>query len=341
MNVMGNSNIHKQIMGEYRILKEQREAKIRQLTGEMYMRFPRIREIDDEISRLTVRYAKMVANGEFTPEQAVDKMNKNKNALMKERDRIVLENNIELPQSVEYVCDKCKDEGLIDGEPCICYLKKLRTIMQDSAKKISNLAYNANNDTFSDFNLNYYSKNINPEYGVSPYENMKSIYAECVNFASKFTQNDKNNPKNLYFYGASGLGKTFLSNCISNYLISHGISVIYQTSYKLFQFLEDYKFGKINRSEYSFVYDSIYDCDLLIIDDLGTEFITSYTCSVFFDVLNTRLMNGKKMIISTNLRLNETEKLYSQRVYSRIIGEFNVLGFFGEDIRQLKNNREE
>ena len=118
-----------------------------------------------------------------------------------------------------------------------------------------------------------------------------------------------------------------------------GSFVIYKSAYKLFEFLEDYKFGKIDRDKYMFVYDSIYNCDLLIIDDLGTEFITTYTQSVFFDLLTSRLDMGKSMVISTNLPMEKISEIYQQRVMSRLLNEFNVLRFAGVDIRSLKNNK--
>ena len=107
--------------------------------------------------------------------------------------------------------------------------------------------------------------------------------------------------------------------------------------YKLFEFLEDYKFGRLSREEYSIVYNTIYDCDLLIIDDFGTEFITSYTQSVFFDLLNTRLINGKSTVISTNLNFDKLNDIYGERVISRLQNEFTGLFFCGKDIRFLKN----
>ena len=112
---------------------------------------------------------------------------------------------------------------------------------------------------------------------------------------------------------------------------------MYKSSYKLFEFLEDYKFGRVSRDEYSLIYNTIYDCELLIIDDFGTEFITSYTQSVFFDLLNTRLMNGKSTIISTNLNFDKLNEIYQERVTSRLQNEFTGLFFCGKDIRVLRN----
>ena len=162
--------------------------------------------------------------------------------------------------------------------------------------------------------------------------NMNSVLAECKLFCMDFNKKGGN----LYFYGASGTGKTFMTNCIANFLIRNGNSVIYQSAYKLFQFMEDYKFGRINAETVSGKHDSIYNSDLLIIDDLGTEFMTAYTCSVLFDILNTRLCNGKSTIISTNLSVGKLKEKYTDRISSRIIGNFELMRFIGDDIRIAK-----
>ena len=135
---------------------------------------------------------------------------------------------------------------------------------------------------------------------------MRAVYANCSRFANFFGEGLSGN---LLLCGPSGLGKTFMAGCIANAVSDKGYLVIYKSSYKLFQFLEDYKFGKIDRDTYSVLYDAIYDCDLLIIDDFGTEFITSYTQSVFFDLLSTRLTEEKSIIISTNLSFEKITAL--------------------------------
>ena len=188
---------------------------------------------------------------------------------------------------------------------------------------------------FDNFKLGFYSNDIDPECGSSPRKIMKMNLAKCVKFANEFTGS---NSGNILLYGPSGLGKSFMAGCIYNRVTDNGYFALYKSSYKLFQFLEDYKFGRVDRDAYAVSYNAVYDCDLLIIDDFGTEFITSYTQSVFFDLLNTRLMNGKSTIISTNLKHAELLKIYQERVCSRLENEFVNLLFCGTDIRSLKNN---
>ena len=164
---------------------------------------------------------------------------------------------------------------------------------------------------------------------VSPRENMQNILATCKNFVMRFP----NLEKNLLFWGAPGLGKTFLSTCIAKELIKRGYSVIYETAYQTFSMLEELKFKRSEDDRLKFKADKIYSCDLLILDDLGSEFSTQYTNAAFFDILNSRLIAGKKTVINTNLSIAELGKKYSERVTSRMIGHYEMLEFFGKDIR--------
>ena len=146
----------------------------------------------------------------------------------------------------------------------------------------------------------------------------------------------KRNNAGMMLLGDTGTGKTFMAGCIANRFISRGYSVVYQSAYKLFQFMEDYKFNRVERNAESGLFERIYNADLLIIDDLGTEFSTAYTCSVLFDILNTRLLNKKSTVISSNLNLDNLIKKYTDRVSSRIIGYFEMMRFTGDDIRIAK-----
>ncbi len=327
-----NSRIHQNIMNEYRLINIARDEKINTIKKYNGERVPELSVIDEKISCLAVQYAKKVITEGITPEKAVELMQAKKAELLERKYLLIDNNNLIRDDLVEYECPLCKDTGFVSDNPCTCYIEKLKKITKEQVEKTSGLGVEFKNNTFSNFNMDFYSREVDHRYGVSPYENMSSIYNECIYFVENFNNTAT---KNLLFYGASGLGKTYLSHAISNELILEGASVVYHTAYKLFQFLEDYKFGKIPREQNIDAYNSIYDCDLLIIDDLGTEFITSYTCSVFFDVMNTRLINGKKIIISTNLAIGEIESIYSQRVFSRILGNYNILHFFGDDIRRI------
>ena len=211
-------------------------------------------------------------------------------------------------------------------------MKILNKLITKNVEGSRELSFSFENDRFENFSFKWYSEAVDSTLKTSPLENMKMVYKDCVlfceNFATEF--------QNLFFYGNTGTGKTFMANCIANDLISKGYKVVYQSAYKLCQFMEDYKFNRIERVPNTALYENIYNADLLIIDDLGTEFGTAYTCSVIFDILNTRFMNKKSTIISSNLSMTNIQKKYTDRVSSRIMGYFEMMRFMGEDIRIAK-----
>ena len=185
---------------------------------------------------------------------------------------------------------------------------------------------------FDNFDFSYYSDIVDPKENISPKRNMESIFQTCFNFVKNFDETDEN----LLLYGGPGLGKTFLSSCIAKDLLDKGKTVFYQTAFKIFGLLEDYKFNRSEESSVKTQVDRLFDVDLLIIDDLGAEFINTYTSSAFFNILNSRLLDKRKTIINTNLNMEELVNLYSNRVVSRLLGHYTPLKFFGEDIRKLK-----
>ena len=323
--------LHELVMKEYRKKEEMRKNQRDIKLADLYARFPEIRAIDDQISSLAIKHAARIIKEGITPEMAVEAVKSEKAVLESKRTSILNNAMYSEDMTVEYDCDICKDSGFVDGQKCKCYMEIMKKIMLSNVNGAKNLIFDFENDTFDNFTFDWYSKDvIDSKINISPYENIKSVYMVCKDFCNNFGRD----AQNLYFYGSSGTGKTFMASCIANEVSSKGYNVIYQSAYKLFQFMEDYKFCRIDRE--TPLYDDIYNCDLLIIDDLGTEFGTAYTCSVLFDILNSRLLNEKSTIISSNLNLGSLEKKYTDRVHSRIVGNFEVLRFLGEDIRILK-----
>ena len=328
------SDIHNRIVAHYGTLTLQHEKQKREQKEFLYKKYPRIEQIDNEIAMLAVTSARRILEEKISAKEATDSMNKLALALKKEREDILSQNG-EADDNIAYECEICKDTGLVaDGVKCSCYINKMREYISLPGEKINTNSTVFKNLVFDNFNLSYYPDTVDANCGFVPRKMMKMNYAKCLKFANEFNGECS---ENILLYGPSGLGKTFLASAIYNRVCERGYFAMYKSSYKLFEFLEDYKFGRLNKDDYSLVYDTIYDCELLIIDDFGTEFITSYTQSVFFDLLNTRLLNGKSTIISTNLNFEKIREIYQERVTSRLQNEFTGLFFCGKDIRSLKN----
>lgn len=228
-----------------------------------------------------------------------------------------------------YTCPKCKDTGYIGQHKCACFTKKaIELVYHDS--NLKNIITTENFDTFS---YEWYDKKMPiPSIGLTPYNNMQNIVSICHRFVDEFdTTYD-----NLLLFGDTGVGKTFLTNCIAKELLDSSHSVIYLTAVELFQCFEQQDFNKPDTSDTAIDSSYILDCDLLIIDDLGTEFANSYTSSRLFYCINERILRRKSVVISTNLSLSDIRNMYSERIFSRLTSAYKLLKLAGADIRLLK-----
>lgn len=229
-----------------------------------------------------------------------------------------------------YTCKDCKDTGYINGEKCHCFKQEVINVVYSQ----SNIKNILSRENFNSFSYEYYScEDINPTTGLSALETAKRAVKECKHFIDDFN----NKPKNLFFYGNTGVGKTFLSNCVAKELLEDGYSVIYFTAFQLFDILSKGVFDR--DADAIAAHQNIFDCDLLIIDDLGTEFANSFTTSQLFLCVNERLLRQKSTIISTNLNLNQMVDMYSERTWSRISSNYTLIKLFGDDIRIQKKLR--
>lgn len=312
-----------------RIYEQRREENMRDLERRkqaVFARVPRLADIDYEIKSLGLKLYK-IALGNADVKEEVSKLRLRQMQLLELKKSILTENGYSEDElSERFHCSICCDHGTYDGKSCECY-KKLLT---EKAYELSNLSALLAHQTFDTFDLSLYSEEVDEYYGVSPKEHMRRILDICKDFVKNFKKTDKN----LLFWGEPGIGKTFLSTCIAKELIETNCSVIYETAYKTFSMLEELKFKKTdNEDRLRFKVEKLYSCDLLILDDLGSEFSTQYTTAALFDIINSRLISGKKTVINTNLSMAELEKKYSERVVSRLYGHYQVLEFIGSDIR--------
>lgn len=334
--MQGSQALGRYLTAEYEGAQKRREQELAQRQQQAYQRCPAAENIDREIATLGVRSAAKLIDGSADVEAVLCRMQTELETLKASKAQALAECGLSAAfLEVPYQCAKCKDTGYIDNVRCDCYQRRLKQLMLDAANRISGVPMDLESQNFEQFQFGYYSKSVDPRIGVSPYDNMRGIYKECKGFCARFGKQYEN----LFLYGPAGLGKTFLACSIAKELAEQGFAVLYQTAYKLMSFLEDYKFGRIDREEYAVLRDAVYDCDLLIIDDFGTEFVTGYTQAVFFDVLNTRLTAKRSTIISSNLTIPAIADIYTERVSSRIMGDFILLQFCGEDIRRQKREK--
>ncbi|MCD8104916.1 MAG: ATP-binding protein [Lachnospiraceae bacterium] len=229
----------------------------------------------------------------------------------------------------EYCCPDCQDTGYIGQEKCHCF----RQAIIDLLYAQSNLRESMKGEVFSTFSLEYYPDTMTDSVtGLTAADMARRAFNECRRFVRDF---DKE-ADNLFLSGDTGLGKTFLSHCVANALLESTHSVVYFSAFRLFELLADASFGRVEESEAGEMDRYIYDCDLLIIDDLGTELTNSFVASELFLVLNERILRRKSTLISTNLSLAAIADLYSERVLSRITSNYRMLRLIGDDIRIQK-----
>ena len=303
--------------------KADRESRQAARLEEIYEKIPRVREIDLELRTNMVE----VAHAAFMGNPGVMEQMKQANLVLQgERQALI---SVNFPP--EYLhdgpaCEKCGDEGYIGSTMCQCLAELCR---EEQKKELALLA--CGEQRFADFRLDYYPDAADPKYGVSPRAVMSRNFNLCKKYAEGFTPTSGN----LLFNGGTGLGKTMLSACIATAAAEKGFSVAYETAGHLFSKLERDRFRPDEESAAEV--KKLAACDLLIIDDLGTEMPGNFTVAALYNLLNDRLLSGKPMIISTNLNIDELRDRYSPQIASRLQGNFQLLPFIGADIRVLKN----
>ena len=321
-----DSDLLREIEIEYENLRQNNALDLEKRKRIVFANVPRLEEIDYEIKSLGLKLYKIALSGNNVDNQ-IRSLREEQKKLLGLKKALLTENGYpEDELSERYNCELCQDTGSVDTKPCQCYKKRLI----EKAYEQSNLSVALAHQNFDTFDLSVYSDEVDDEYGVSPKKHMERLLAICRDFVKTFDEKQSN----LLFWGEPGLGKTFLSTCIAKELISTNHSVIYETAYKTFSMLEELKFKRNdNEDKLRFKVDKLYSCDLLILDDLGSEFSTQYTTASLFDIINSRLISGKKTVINTNLSIAELEKKYGERVVSRLYGHYQVIKFIGSDIR--------
>ncbi|MBR3673607.1 MAG: ATP-binding protein [Clostridia bacterium] len=330
---MVDSSILSNLLKKYEQKRLFAEKDLEVRKSKLYFENPRLQDIDDELTRVGISTAKALIMS--NSKELLDELNNKVDTLKAEKAQII--KTLNLPDDYllpNYSCKLCNDTGYVTNN--------ISTVMCNCLKQeIYNIKYNKSNianletQNFDNFSLEKYSDKVDKEKynsDISPRENITLIKNVCMNFINNF---DDPNEKNLLFTGNTGLGKTFLSSCIAREMIDRDKTVLYQTAPIMLDTIIDYKFNKNNSSDET--YKNLLDVDLLIIDDLGTESLNNIKFTELFNIINTRLLNQNnkclKTIISTNLSLPILNKTYGERITSRLIGNYNICRFFGDDIR--------
>ena len=306
--------------------KEDRESENRQHMAEAYEKVPRIREIDMELRRTMAMAAQAAfARGE-DGRKALEAVRMQNRALQQERARLA-EENFEIGYLDDCpICERCGGTGYIGTTMCECLNELCR---QEQKKELTILT--GGRESFNQFRLDYYPDRVDPKYGFSPRAIMERLFKACREYALTFQPN----AANMLFVGDTGLGKTFMAACIARVVADRGFSVTYEPACQLFAAMERDRFSPTEDSHKEV--QKFRDCDLLIIDDLGTEMPGQFITAALYSLLNDRIIARKPMVITTNLNVEDMRRRYSPQIASRLYGEFIRQTFVGEDIRVIKN----
>ena len=318
------------LLTEYEQKRRKAEMDLEHRKEELYKKIPRLQEIEIEINKISINKAKFI----LVNNSNIEDLEKEVQKLKKEKEDILKKENIDCSFfKPTYECHICKDTGYFldkNNKTIMCSCLK-QNLLNDLYNK-SNLS-NLDKENFKNFNEKIFSDKIIPGFGCSPRDNIINIKNASLNFIENF---DDENTKSLVFTGNTGLGKSYMSNCIANELLKKGKTVLYQTAPVLLETIIDNKFNKYKTNKTNDFYNEILDVDLLIIDDFVTEYLNAMKLSELFTIINTRILNLNKVtrtIISTNLSIKDIFNIYEERIGSRLAKYYNWYQFFGEDLR--------
>lgn len=287
-------------------------------TEQVYKQIAGYRELDSSVSSVSVECGKRMLEGD---ENALSELKEQLHSLSAKKNHLLVSAGFPSDYLAPiYDCPDCQDTGYINGEKCHCFKQQMISILYEQ----SNIHEMLETENFSNLSYEYYSG-----------EDLL-LFERAVETSKSFIQSFDKNYHNLFFYGKVGCGKSFLSGCIAKELIETGHSIIYFSAIGLFEFLSRYSFDYKNKENLYNTFEDLYNCDLVILDDLGTEVTNSFVTSQLFSCLNERHIRKKSTLISTNLSLEELRERYSDRVFSRITSNYTVCRLSGPDIRLKK-----
>ncbi len=309
------------------ILEQRRSAaqtKATQLRRTMIAKAPRLAEIEQQMAQSAGKVVSAVLRG-GNIEDEVECIKKENLALQVEMSLLLKENGADVANfEPQYVCPRCEDTGICGTKYCDCYLTLLRELSCESLSELSGMKP----QSFDTLSLDFYSDRPDARTGIAPRARMRDVIAYCRAYAEGFDGSDVS----LLLRGPTGVGKTHLSLAIAGEVMARGYSVVYGPVQKLLHRIEKEHFGRAEGNSE----DIMTDCDLLILDDVGTEFTSPFYTSALYNIINERMLSDKPTIISTNLNQKELTTRYGEQIASRITGTFQPIVCDGKDIRQLK-----
>ncbi|MDO5717388.1 MAG: ATP-binding protein [Tissierellia bacterium] len=311
-------------------LREIREKNLRiqdVRTKEVYDRIPRIKEIDGEFKLIGLKLAKSILESR----NLIPQLKRESEELQKEK-RELLESHGYPADYLElkYDCEICKDTGSVNSRNCQCK----KRLLAEKLYSMSGIERIIELENFDNFDLKLFRSNRNESERASPREMMAIYKDDAMRYVENFSKLKR---RNRFYYGPVGTGKTYLCNSIAKGLLDRNYTVIYQISSKLINFITDYNFARAeNKLDMKMKYDMLLNCDLLIIDDLGTEVSSPINTAHLFEIINDRIISDKATIISTNLNVKDIKTHYDDRIFSRILGEYDLYNIFGDDLRIKK-----
>ena len=311
--------------------RKAREEAQERLRSEIYAKLPRVAAIDRELRRTITQIIAASLRDGSDPVPAIGVIRDKNLSLQAEKAALLTEHGYPADALDDKpACPKCSDTGWVGANMCAC-LKALCT--EEQIRELSKLL-DLGEQSFDSFSLDYYSPLPWPGESLSPRENMEFIFDVCSSYARKF---GRFYFRNLFLTGAPGLGKTFLSACIARVVSEDGFSVVYDTAGHVFSQFESAKFRRDDDGDTAGEdVERCMNCDLLILDDLGSELSTPFVQSALYTLINTRLTADKRTVISSNLTMDQVRARYTPQIASRLEGEYRVLPFYGEDIRLLR-----
>lgn len=293
---------------------------------EIDRKIPQVIDIRKELALTSVRLTKLILSKEEDMDRGLTKLRESNLELQQmEQDLLVSKGYPEDYLKIRHICPKCGDTGYLEGKRCACLEAVMRQLNIDSINSVSALKLS----DFSEFDLRYYSSETDEETHVVPRKIMSDIYDFCQKFVRTFSPSSKG----VFMVGETGLGKTHLSLAIAKAVIEQGYTVAYGSVQDFLHTIEAEHFG---RAENNDTLNTLLHVDLLILDDLGAEFVSPFNLSAVYNLINTRCNREKPSIINTNLSSKELEERYSRRLVSRLFSLFTHLRFIGKDIRQIK-----